>query len=244
LRFIKNRFGARILQFRDASFEVDKKRAEEIWKSIVREKLDFDITVELNLENLDSNAIRKMAEAGVKTVMTGIESLEKRNLSEIGYTSFPFEKIKDNIVLCHKEGIKVFGFFIIGFSNDSWRRIEATIRRARELNLDLYYFAVMTPYYGTELYESVKREGRLKGSLSYRDFGSHTSIVRTKFMDFEEVDFSHVYAAKALAVYKERKDFFKGYKSMPWLKNHILGEIILLYLRIKILKMRLAKYLK
>lgn len=241
LMYIRRRFGARILQFRDASFEIDIKRAEEIWERIAREDMEFEITVELNLEYLNNSIIQKMAQAGVKVIMTGVESPEKIDLIEIGCTSNHFQKIKDNISLCHKMGVKVFGFFIIGFSNDSWSKIEMTIHKARELELDLYYFAVMTPYHGTRLYERVRKEGRLRPSISYRDFGSHTSILRTRYMDFEELDFAHIYAAKALAVFRERREFFKNCHSITWLRSYIKGEIILVYLKIKCMWMRFKK---
>ncbi len=64
------------------------------------------------------------------------------------------------------------GFFIFGLPTETEETMEETIRLALELDPDLGNFMMATPYPGTELYETVRREGRLF-SEDWSEFGIH-----------------------------------------------------------------------
>jgi anaerobic magnesium-protoporphyrin IX monomethyl ester cyclase len=63
------------------------------------------------------------------------------------------------VKLCHEIGISVRANFIVGTPYDSLETMEGDLQGAIKLNMDFVHFNKFEPYPGSELYQSLAKEG-------------------------------------------------------------------------------------
>lgn len=120
---------------------------------------NVDISFGQNVEN-----IKKAQKSGLRQVLIGLESIDKRNLYQLNDNHFKFRyirKYREYIAKIQESGIGVVGSFIVGQPNDS----EDTFRYLAEFIYDTGLYGanvtVFTPYPGTQLYCSMDRQKQI-----------------------------------------------------------------------------------
>jgi radical SAM superfamily enzyme YgiQ (UPF0313 family) len=109
------------------------------------------------------------------------------------------------IAACRRLGIGTVGFYVLGFSTDTWDSIAATIEYATSLDSTLAQFKLLTPYPGTPLYKQMERQ------VFERDwelFDGFTPTFRHPSLSTEEMQFLLAAAYRRFYV---RPSFFAGY---------------------------------
>lgn len=108
--------------------------------------------------------IKRAQKSGLKQVLIGLESIDKRNLYQLNDNHFKFRyisKYREYIARIQENGIGVVGSFIVGQPNDS----EDTFRYLEEFIFDTNLYGanvtVFTPYPGTQLYTSMDRQKQI-----------------------------------------------------------------------------------
>lgn len=101
-----------------------------------------------------------MAKAGCVSVTIGFESLERKNLEQMG-KSWMEADYKHVINVFHDNGIMVYGTFIIGYDYDTEDVFDRTLAFALETRLFLANFNPLIPTPGTPLYARLQAEDRL-----------------------------------------------------------------------------------
>lgn len=162
LKQAKEKYHVKVVNIYDDNFTVDMKRAKKICDLIISENLGLKFRCQngIRADRVDRDLLEKMKKSGFYKISIGIESGDPYVFSKIN-KGLTLQQIERAIKLIKQVGIKkVFGFFIIGLPHSTFEAEMRTISFAKNLNLDMYVWAHLTPYRGTQAYEWVRQNGR------------------------------------------------------------------------------------
>jgi radical SAM superfamily enzyme YgiQ (UPF0313 family) len=104
----------------------------------------------------------RLADAGCRFVLIGFESLERKNLLQMGkrWNNIAGD-YRDVIREIHRRGIGVYGTFVFGYDQDTPEIIQRSVDFALEARLEIANFNPLTPTPGSALYNRLRDEQRL-----------------------------------------------------------------------------------
>ncbi|MCQ4638488.1 radical SAM protein [Anaerovorax odorimutans] len=173
--------------------------------------VSLDILSGYDLEKLQNSAIK------LEIANIGLESINTKD-----YKKLKGNDTKAQLKKFEKYGITIWGTFIIGFPDQTLEEIENEIKGFIDLNPTIPALLNLRPIRGTELFNELEREGKIKDD--YLDVG-----YRFGFMAYE-----HKYI---------KKEFYDIPKMMLEYYDFIESELGHSYLRILEVKAK-QKYLK
>lgn len=144
--------GVKEIFFIDSTFNANPPFVEAVLKMMIKNDFHFSWSAQIHSFRATPEFIRLMKKAGCHTVQIGVESGNPHILKEYAPSKVK-EKITDAVRVCKEEGLRVLGYFIVGFPHESKKQALETIRYAKELNPDFASFSTMTPDYGTKIYD-------------------------------------------------------------------------------------------
>ena len=144
--------------FRDPLFSEDRARILALCEEIRARKLLLRWECETRLDRLDDELLDAMHAAGLRTITFGVESLSPDTLRKVGRRPIPEEQQRRVLAKCGALGIGTVGFYVLGFSTDTWDSIAATIDYAISLGSTMAQFKLLTPYPGTPLFRQMERQ--------------------------------------------------------------------------------------
>lgn len=115
----------------------------------------------------DRELLDLMERSGCIGIFLGIESFETSELESVDKRQNRVGTYRDAIARLHDRGICVMAGLISGFDGQTARSIEGMADQLDELEIDVPFMSILTPFRGTVLYDELLREGRL---LSDRDW--------------------------------------------------------------------------
>ena len=87
----------------------------------------------------------------------GVESLDPGDAEEIGAAADSRRRISAQIIdHCRARGIVTAAFYVLGFLQDDWNSIAATIDYATDLGSTFAQFKILTPYPGTPMFKQLE----------------------------------------------------------------------------------------
>ena len=110
---------------------------------------------------LRGNLIEQAAEAGLRSVFVGFETLSNQNLVQGNKKQNMGKDYEEAIKRLHSLGIMINGSFVFGLDSDDKDVFRRTVDWAVKNALTTCTFHVLTPYPGTGLYQAMKNEGRI-----------------------------------------------------------------------------------
>lgn len=110
---------------------------------------------------LRGNLIEKAAEAGMRSVFVGFETLNDANLAQSNKKQNLGKDYREAIRRLHSLGIMINGSFVFGLDDDDKDVFKKTVDWAVENGLTTCTFHILTPYPGTRLFQSMEKEGRI-----------------------------------------------------------------------------------
>jgi len=151
---------AEIIAFVDDNFCDDMKRVEQICDLIIQERLNDRLYS--CFSRIDSivnhpDVVDKMYAANLRVVFIGIEAASQTSLDEMKKKT-KLEDITRACRLLEEKGMMIWAGHIIGNLEDTYADVEALIQLSNSLPIDIAQYTVITPYPGTELYETAKRQ--------------------------------------------------------------------------------------
>ena len=111
----------------------------------------------------DTSLLKAMKKSGCDVLLIGFESLDRDNLLQMnkGWTT-SLGDANDLVRRIHDEGINIYATFVFGFDHDT----KETFDRALDFSLHhRFFFAAfnhLLPFPGTQLYDYLRKEGRLR----------------------------------------------------------------------------------
>ncbi|MBT3408614.1 radical SAM protein [archaeon] len=162
--------GIKHIIFFDETFTLPKKRAVELCKAIIKEKIKVSWSANARIDSVDYELLKIMKKAGCWRILYGIESASNESLNKIS-KQLKTEQVKKVIKMTKSVGIRTYGSFILGLPNETYQDGLKTIEFACNLPLDYAKFKVLTPFPSTEIYKNSKKYGKV---LSFDKMDTHT----------------------------------------------------------------------
>jgi anaerobic magnesium-protoporphyrin IX monomethyl ester cyclase len=209
IAYLNKEFGVKEVHFSDDTFTMNEERVMEICDLLRARKLKVNWYANIRADLKNKSILKEMKKAGCWIAALGAESgdegilkLIKKNIS-LKQVSLTAEAVT-------RAGIKLKVFFIIGNPGETPETIDATIRFARGLNAHFPVFSLMTPYPGTELWDTAERYG----SFDKSNFGRLTvSTSDPAFIPFG--------VTREILLAKQKEAFRKAYFNIPMIIRQV-----------------------
>jgi radical SAM superfamily enzyme YgiQ (UPF0313 family) len=163
LAFLKQRYKIKRFSIVDDEFTLDQKYAAGFCEHLIRAGLNlrWDCPVGVRLDSLHPELLQVMERAGCECMAVGIESGSAR-IQELIRKKITVETIKEKaFMVARSSRIKMIGYFMIGFPDESEEEILETIRLARSLPLARANFNIVIPIPGTAIFDEAVKTGKL-----------------------------------------------------------------------------------
>ncbi len=169
MKLLYERYDVREVHFEDDSFNLDRRRAEEIFDLIIQSgyRLKISFPNGLRADILDKGLIGKMRAAGVYQVSVGIESADAE-IQKASGKDIDLARVMNSVEEMARQKIITDGFFMLGFLNENKTQMMRTIRFARNSPLHLATIHKVNPFPQTLLGRQAEEKGF---SIHLRDFG-------------------------------------------------------------------------
>jgi hopanoid biosynthesis associated radical SAM protein HpnJ len=154
--------------FDDDTFNIRKDRVIDLCAKFKPLKFRWSSTARVHS---DYETLKAMADGGARLFIVGFESGDPQILKNIkkGAT---VEMARTFMKNCRKVGIRVHGDFIMGLPGETKETINKTIEFAKELDCETIQVSLAHAMPGTELHDSMSKEGFLKVE-ALADSGGH-----------------------------------------------------------------------
>jgi glycosyltransferase involved in cell wall biosynthesis/radical SAM superfamily enzyme YgiQ (UPF0313 family) len=195
MEYLYRTYGVRHIRFRDPNFSANKPHLRTIAEGMIARHLPIEATAELSLELLDRELLELMYRAGIRTILTGVESDDPSCMASIGQHVKINRILEGKLAICRELGIKVYTFFLIGSPEETWHSVHKTFTFARSLGTECT-MTIMTPFPGTPIYWRALRENLLvRGQeMRYEDWNSYTATMRTYKMSIQDLKLARLWA--------------------------------------------------
>lgn len=173
--------------FKSDTFTYRKEWVQRLCSEILRSDLSGKIQWVANSRTrpLDAEVLMMMKEAGCWLVAFGFESGSPETLLKVKKSA----TLEDNLAAAayaREAGLKIFGFYLIGFPWESMAHLRATEKLIFDIDADFIELHLAIPYYGTPLYKMAQEEGLINESILGRDY-FNPPAVGTKTLRFDEL---------------------------------------------------------
>jgi len=111
---------------------------------------------------LEGTLIEEAAQAGLRSLFVGFESLSATTLRQSNKRQSPRRDYARAIDRLHDLGIMVNGSFVFGLDGDDAGVFDRTVEWAVAMGITTATFHIATPYPGTAFYREMERAGRIR----------------------------------------------------------------------------------
>lgn len=164
LTHIKERYGAKRFSIIDDEFTLNKKYATAFCEALIRANLNlkWDCPNGVRMDSLYPELLQLMEAAGCDAMCVGIESGNER-VQKLIKKKVTVKTIRERAaMIANCSNIRITGYFMIGFLDESEEEIRDTINLACTLPLVRAAFNVVIPIPGTEIFDDLINNGGLK----------------------------------------------------------------------------------
>ena len=172
--------------FRDPLFTEQRERVVELCEEIKRRGLNLTFEAETRLDRLDVDLLDTLYSAGFRAMSFGVESLDPATLKKSGRRPIPQSHQREIIAHCRKLGIVTAAFYVLGFLQDDWNSIAATIDYATDLGSTFAQFKMLTPYPGTPMFKQIEP---LLNESDWERFDGFTPVFKHPNLTTRELTF-------------------------------------------------------
>src|SRR5262245_17732796 len=172
--------------FRDPLFTEQRERVVQLCDEIHRRGLRFTFEAETRLDRLDVELLDRLFAAGFRAMSFGVESLDPATLRKSGRRPIPQAHQRTIMAHCRKLGIVTAAFYVLGFLQDDWNSIAATIDYATDLGSTFAQFKMLTPYPGTPMFKQIEP---LLTETDWEKFDGYTPTFRHPNLTDRELRF-------------------------------------------------------
>lgn len=126
----------------------------------------------------DPEGLSLAQEAGCVGMLVGFETFNSENLKDFhkGINRKNLERYQTLVRGFQREGISVFGGFIIGADADDENTVAATAMQAVQTGIDTIQITNLTPLPGTKMYDRYLKEGRIFATDYPQDWERYTFV--------------------------------------------------------------------
>ena len=160
MRQAKEAFNSRMFIFSDDDVAGNHAWAMELFESITPLGIKWASQCDI-LISRSPKLLTTMRRSGCEGVILGLESPRAATLAEAGKRYADADHYIRQIRTIQAHGISIWGSFIFGFDSDSWRDCMNAVRFAQRARMSMSCYPILTPYPGTEIFDTYQSQGRL-----------------------------------------------------------------------------------
>jgi radical SAM superfamily enzyme YgiQ (UPF0313 family) len=172
--------------FRDPLFTEQRDRCLALCDEIRARDLTLTFEAETRLDRLDPGLLDTLHAAGLRAMSFGVESLDPATLKKSGRRPIPQAHQREIMGHCRSKGIVTAAFYVLGFLQDDWQSIAATIDYSTELGSTFAQFKILTPYPGTPMFKQLEP---LLVEADWEKFDGYTPTFRHPNLTAREMRF-------------------------------------------------------
>ncbi len=208
-----NQHHIRYFMFRDPNFGENRKDFHVFMEKLIAKNLKINWSCEARLDTFKDEDLPLMAKAGLRYIITGIESSNDALLKENLRRGYKKEDAFRKINLLEKSGVIVQTNYIVGFSHESEQSVRDTINYAKQLNSMFATFHIFTPQPGTIVFDNYRSKLL---NIDWEDF-SYSNLV-----------WHHDTLSKAFLEKKTSNAYTQYYFRPQWVRKHFkrLAQIL------------------
>ena len=167
LRILHDNFGVREFNMADNCCGYRVEYMINFCKALIDSGLNISWNASggTKVTSINSEILFWMKKSGCNKIWVGLESGSPGVLKRIK-KGITIEQVEEKIKLANKAKIDINGFFMLGIPGETREDVQRTIDFSKRVNLQGAIFNIFVPVPGTELYEELKREGKL-ANLSF-----------------------------------------------------------------------------
>jgi radical SAM superfamily enzyme YgiQ (UPF0313 family) len=142
----------------DDLFTLNKERVQEFCEGILKRGYKVDWKCESRVNLVDLETLKLMKRAGCSMIAYGVESGNQHGLDYLN-KKIKIKETRRAFALTHQAGIETMAYFILGIPVESYEDELETINFAKEINSTYVQFSILSPLYGTKLFEEAMEKG-------------------------------------------------------------------------------------
>ena len=221
MEYLKNNYGVRAIDFRDPIFTINRERILKFAGELIKRKMDIIWSCETRVDCLDENLLKVMYQAGLRHINIGVESASPGVLKKSSRLPADIGHENRIVEFCHKNGISIAAFYIIGMEGDTEETVEETINYAKKLNTLVAQFTISTPYPGTAFFEKTKSQGQIN-TFDWEQYDAYSPVLKHEFLSgqkllaLKEEAFVSYYFRPAYLLRHMPKYFFEKFLLWPF----------------------------
>jgi radical SAM superfamily enzyme YgiQ (UPF0313 family) len=169
MQYLKERFGADGIYFREDNFSVDMNRVRQICELLIERNVRLIWKCESRV-GIGRQDLQLMYDAGLRIVYVGFESGSQR-LLDIYNKKIDLEQSREFVRNCKEIGIIIYGSFVVDTPWETKEDARLTTEFVEELDLDRVCLNKYIAMPGSEMYEDIIADPELAGRAS-------TTVVR------------------------------------------------------------------
>lgn len=150
---------------------------------------------------LRGNLIEHAAEAGLRSIFVGFETLSNQNLEQGNKKQNIGKDYEEAIRRLHSLGIMINGSFVFGLDDDNKDVFKRTVDWAVKNALTTCTFHILTPYPGTGLYKTMQNDNRLLHS-NWDLYDTRHVVYKTIGLSAEELKDGYDWAYRSFYSWK------------------------------------------
>jgi radical SAM superfamily enzyme YgiQ (UPF0313 family) len=175
LRYLRERFGLRHVNFYDDQFTLNRKRVDRFTELMMERPLGMTYNCAVRAEHVDEELLVKMKASGCWMVSLGIETGDPELLARHRQNA-DLDMIAEKIRQMKRAGLRVKGLLMMGLPGESEESVRKSMRYVFSLPVDEFNLAKFTPYPGSPLYEHIHEMGVFEEDWELMD-GLHFQFV-------------------------------------------------------------------
>lgn len=168
MKFLKERYGIRHINFYDDQFTFNRRRVEEFTDMLVDKPLGMTFNCAVRANHVDEDLLRRIKAAGGWMVSLGVESGDQELLErhgrklDVGATAEVVRQAK-------RAGLRVKGLLMMGVPGETEESIQRTMDYAFSLPIDDFNMTKFTPFPGAPLYDDIRNHGAFEENWDKMD---------------------------------------------------------------------------
>lgn len=160
INYLQNNFRIQTICFIDDTFTTQSRWVEEFCHQIIKRKIKVSWCCQSRADNLKSNLLKLMKQAGCVQIDIGIESGSPRVLKALKKGE-RLDTLEQAINEVKSAGLRALGTFVVGSPEEREEDLALTIEFIKKTRPTMSQYFTLIPYPGSELYQQALDSGWL-----------------------------------------------------------------------------------
>lgn len=210
MKYLRERFGIRHVNFYDDQFTFHRGRVEEFCDLMSERPLGMTFNCAVRAEHVDFELLKRMKAAGCWMASLGIETGDPELLARHRQNA-DLEMLAGKIRLIKRAGIRVKGLLMMGLPGETEESIRRSMEYVFSLPVDDFNLSKFTPFPGSPVYEKIRELGTFEEDWEKMDCMHFLFVPHGMTRERLELLFTEFYKR-----HYTRPQVLLGYAAMLW----------------------------